>query len=153
MLGDFGFAGMGVPADVLQELSAPDGHGHILSMTIGPEVQFPLTSHLRGFAVGGVGWIRRNVAMTAPTVQYIEDYDPFYGDLGPQAISTDQVLSSTTRNAFGGDFGGGVSLPLAAIGSDLFVAVRYYYAPTVPRVTAMVPVMFGLRWAVSGMKP
>jgi len=153
LLGDFGFTGMGVPANVLQEFGAPDGHGHILSLTIGPEVRFPLTSHLQGFAVGGVGWIRRNIALTATTIQYVDSYDPFYGDLGPQPLANVQVLSSTTRTAFGGDFGGGVSLPLAALGVDLFVAVRYDYARTAPRVTAMVPVMFGVRWPVSSMKP
>ena len=153
VLGEFGFTGMQVPADVLQQLAAPDGHGRIFSLTVDPQIRFPLTAHLQGFVAGGVGWIRRTVELTTPTTQFFDYYDPFYGDLGPQQVTTDQVLSSVTRNAFGGNVGGGVSLPLANTGADLFVDVRYYYAPTSPRVTAMVPVMFGIRWTASKTAP
>jgi opacity protein-like surface antigen len=153
LLGEGGVARMGVPANVLQELNAPNGHGRIFSLTVGPEVHFPLTSLLQGFALGGVGWIRRTVDMTAPSVQYFDYYDPFYGDLGPQAVATDQVLSTTTRNAFGGDIGAGVSFRLPSISSDVFVAVRYYYAPTAPRITALLPVTFGIRWTAKKGTP
>jgi hypothetical protein len=153
VLGDFGYAGMGVPDAVLQESAAPGGHGRILSMTLGPEFRFPLTSRFQGFVLGGVGWIRRTVDLTAPSVQSVDNYDPFYGDLGIDTFSTDIVLSSVTRNALGGDFGGGVSLPIGDTGTALFVDVRYYYAPTSPRVTAMIPVMFGIRWTASGARP
>jgi hypothetical protein len=153
LLGEGGFARLGVPASVLQEFAAPDGSGRIFSLTVGPEVRFPLTHSLQGFALGGVGWIHRTVEMTAPSVQYYDYYDPFYGDLGPQAVPADQVLASTTRNGFGGDAGGGVSFRLPSINSDLFVSVRYYYAPTVPRVTALLPVTFGIRWSGSSGTP
>jgi len=153
LFGDFAFARMGVPADVLQESSAPDGHGRILALTVDPKVQFPLTSHLRGFVIGGAGWIHRTVMLTSPDVQYVDSYDPYYGDLGPEAIAVDQVLSSTTRNALGGDLGGGVSYPVPSIGAEVFASVRYYYAPTTPRVTAMIPVTFGIRFTPSRLKP
>jgi hypothetical protein len=145
LMSEFNFAGMGVPDTVLQESQAPDGHGHIFSLNLEPQVQFPLTSRFHGFVEGGGGWIRRNVALTEPSVQNVDYFDPFYGDF-PTEISTDVVLSSTTRNAFGGNVGGGITLPLAGTGADLFVDVRYYYAPTSPRITAMLPVMFGIRY-------
>jgi len=153
LFGDFAFARMGVPADVLQESSAPDGYGHILALTIDPKVQFPLAAHLQGFVIGGAGWIHRTVTLTAPDVQYVDDYDPYYGDLGPQPIAVEQVLGATTRNALGEDIGGGVSYPLPSIGAELFASVRYYYAPTTPRVTAMIPVTFGVRFTPSRLKP
>jgi len=153
LFGDFAFARMGVPADVLQELSAPDGHGHIVALTVDPQVQFPLTSHLRGFVIGGVGWIHRTFTLTASSVQYVDNYDPYYGDLGAEPIAVDQVLSSTARNALGEDFGGGISYPISSIGAELFASVRYYYAPTTPRVTAMIPVTFGIRLTPSRLKP
>jgi hypothetical protein len=153
MLGECGFAGMGVPDAVLQASAAPGGHGRIMTMTLGPEFRFPLTSRFQGFVLGGVGWIRRTVDLTSPSVQYFDNYDPIYGDLGTDAITTDVVLSSVTRNALGGDVGGGVSLPIGDTGTALFLDVRYYYAPTSPRVTAMIPVMFGIRWTASGARP
>ena len=142
LMSEFDFAEMGIPDDVLAEAQAPEGHGHIFSLNIEPQVRFHLTSRFNGFVEGGGGWIRRNVAFTQPGVEDV--VDPLYGDL--TEVGTDTVLSSTTRNAFGGNVGGGVSMPLADTGADLFVDVRYYYAPTTPRVTAMVPVMFGVRY-------
>ena len=148
VLGEFGFAGMGVPSSVLQEFQAPDGTGRIFSLNVEPEVRFPLTRRLNGFVHGGVGWIRRTVELTMPSVQPIDYFDPFYGDVSTEIV-TNQVLSSTTRNAVGGDLGGGVALPIGIAGADVFVDVRYYYAPTSPRVTAMVPVLFGIRYTLS----
>jgi opacity protein-like surface antigen len=145
LMSEFNFAGMGIPDNVLADAQAPDGHGHIFSLNIEPQVRFPLISHFSGFVEGGGGWIRRNVAFTQPSVQEVDIADPFYGDF-PTEVGTDIVLSSTTRNAFGGNVGGGISMPLADTGADLFLDVRYYYAPTSPRVTAMLPVMFGVRY-------
>lgn len=142
LLSELDFAAMGIPDTVLAEAQAPEGHGHIFSLNIEPQVRFPITSRVHGFVEGGGGWVRRNVAFTQPGVEQI--VDPFYGDI--TEVGTDTVLSSTTRNAFGGNVGGGLAMPLADTGADLFIDVRYYYAPTSPRVTAMVPVMFGVRY-------
>ena len=145
LMGEFGVAGLHVPDTILQEAQAPDGHGRIYSLNVEPEVRFPLTKRFSGFVEGGAGWIRRTVALTEPAVQQFDYYDPFYGDI-PSEVATDVVLSSTTRNALGANVGGGVALPLADTGADLFVDVRYYYAPTTPRTTAMIPVTFGIRY-------
>src|SRR5579864_8570804 len=104
LFGEFAFARMPIPQDVLQQLQAPDGHGHIMSINAEPEVRFALPKHLGGFVHGGVGWIRCNVALTTPSLQTVDVFDPFYGDI-PQQIETDQVLSSVTRNSWGGNFG------------------------------------------------
>jgi opacity protein-like surface antigen len=152
VLGEFAFAGLGVPADILQQFQAPQGQGRIYSLNVDPQIRFPVTAHLQGFVEGGVGMIRRTVELTAPMVQYVDYYDPFYGDLGPQPIQSDQVLSSVTRTAFAANIGGGVSLPLANTGASLFVDVRYYRARTSPQVTAMIPVLFGIRYTASNTR-
>jgi outer membrane protein with beta-barrel domain len=145
LMSEFDFAGMGIPDDVLAEAQAPEGHGHLFSLNLEPQVHFPIRSRLSGFVEGGGGWIRRNVAFTQPGVENIDVLDPFYGDYVAQ-VGTDIVLSSTTRNAFGANLGGGIAKSLADTGAELFVDVRYYYAATSPRVTAMVPIMFGIRY-------
>ncbi len=145
LLGDVQFAGMGVPGSVLQEFSAPDGHGRIFALSIDPRVAFPLSRHVNGFVMGGVGWVHRSVELTQPSVSYYDYYDPFYGDV-QQPVESDQVLSSVTRNAVGENLGGGIDVPLSGLGFDLFASVRYIHAATSPRTTAMVPVTFGIRW-------
>jgi hypothetical protein len=145
LLGDFEFSGMGVPGSVLQEFSAPDGHGRILALSVDPRIAFPLTRHVNGFVTGGVGWIHRSVELTSPSISYYDYYDPFYGDV-QQPVESDQVLSSVTRNALGENIGGGIDVPLRGLGFDLFASVRYFHAPTLPRTTALIPVTFGIRW-------
>jgi hypothetical protein len=99
VLGEFAFAGMGVPTDILQQFQAPQGQGRIYSLNVDPQVHFRLTTRLQGFVQGGVGMIRRTVELTAPMVQYVDSYDPFYGDFVSQPIENDQVLSSETRSS------------------------------------------------------
>ncbi len=149
VLGEFAFANMGMPVDILQQLQAPQGQGRIYSLNVDPQVHFQLTTRLQGFVEGGVGTIRRTVELTAPMFQYVDTYDPFYGDFVSEPIENDQVLSSETRTAFAANVGGGVSLPLASTGASLFVDVRYYRARTSPQVTSMIPVMFGIRYTAS----
>src|SRR5579864_2759403 len=40
LFGEFGFARMGVPADILQQFTAPEGHGRIVTLTVDPEIRF-----------------------------------------------------------------------------------------------------------------
>jgi opacity protein-like surface antigen len=149
MLGEVAFAGMDVPTNILQQLQAPQGQGRIYSLNVDPQVNFRLTTRLQGFVEGGVGVIRRTVELTAPMYQYVDSYDPFYGDFVQQPIENDQVLSSETQTAFAANVGGGVSLPLAITGVSLFIDVRYYRARTSPQVTSMIPVLFGIRYTAS----
>ena len=116
-----------------------------MSLNVEPEIRFALPKHLDGFVQGGAGWLHRAIVLTTPSVQTIDYFDPFYGEV-PQNVYSTAVLSSTTRNAFGGNFGGGVALPIADTGAEVYVDVRYYYAPTSPRVTTMIPVIFGVRY-------
>ena len=152
LLGEIGFAGLGVPPSLLQEAQAPDGHGHLLTISAEPRFQLRLTRRFSGFVEGGAGWIRRNVALTEPAVQDIGFADPFYGDFSTQ-VQTDIVLSSTTRNAFGWNVGGGISVPLGDSGVDFFVDARYYHGPTAPRMTTFVPVTFGVHYVIHETNP
>jgi opacity protein-like surface antigen len=146
LLGELGFGRLGIPSDLLQQLQAPDGRGKVWSLTLDPVIRFALTRRFDGYVTGGAGWYRRTVELTAPTTQVIDVVDPLYGDLGPVYIPTDQVLSSTTRTSFGGNVGGGLSLPLGDTGASAFIDVRYHRAPTISRTTSIVPVTFGIRW-------
>ena len=146
LMGEFGYGVMPVPQSVLDQFQAPNGRGDILTIGIDPEVRFPLSGRVRGFVMGGVDLAHRVIDLTAPSIQYADYYDPFYGDLGPTPIEGENVISHVSRTAIGENFGAGVAYPLQAIGAELFAGVRYFRAPTVPSKTVTVPVMFGLRW-------
>jgi hypothetical protein len=128
----------------------------MLSLTAGPMWRFPIAAKVDGYVLGGVGWYHRTVEFTQPTVGVIDVIDPWWGYIGPVLVPTNQVLGSVTKDAFGGNAGGGVSFALGESGAAVFAEVRYHYANTKPASTAIVPVSIGIRWTgprTSGSRP
>lgn len=154
--GDFAYNGLGVANQVLQTLQVPDGNARLWSLMVGPMWRFPIGGMVDGYVLGGVGWYRRTVEFTQPTVGVIDVIDPWWGYIGPVLVPTNQVLGSVTRDAFGGNAGGGVSFKLGESGTSIFAEVRYHHANTKPTSTAVVPVSFGMRWSgrrTAGSRP
>jgi hypothetical protein len=147
LFGDFTYNGLGVSKGVLQTLDVPSGTAHAMSLTAGPRWQFPVGARVQGYVLGGVGWYRRTVEFLQPTVAVIDVIDPWWGYVGPVLVPANQVLGSVTKDAFGGNVGGGVSFSLRDSAAAVFVEIRYHYANTKPVSTAMVPVSVGIRWS------
>jgi hypothetical protein len=143
--GDFGYYGLGVSDQVLKTLQVPSGAARMLSLTVGPTWGFPISSRVNGYVLGGVGWYRRTVEFTQPTVAVVDVIDPWWGYIGSELVPANQVLGSVTSNALGANVGGRVSVPLGGSGSEVFVEVRYHYANTKTTSTTVVPVSFGIR--------
>jgi hypothetical protein len=144
--GHFMFNGLGVSNQVLQALQVPDGRASVMSLTVGPKIHFPIANKVRGYVTGGLGWYRRTVEFTQPTVGVVDIIDPWWGYLGSTIVNANQVLGSVSNNAFGVNGGGGVSVALGESGAELFAEVRYHRANTNPTTTSIVPVMFGVRF-------
>jgi hypothetical protein len=144
---EFMYNGFGIDSRVLQSLQVPDGNARMWSLTAGPMWRFPIAGALRGHVLGGVGWYRRTVEFTQPTIGVISVVDPWWGYIGPVVVPANQVLGSVTDNAFGGHIGGGLSFLLGDTGASAFVDVRYHRANTNPTSTAIVPVNVGIRWS------
>jgi hypothetical protein len=81
-------------------------------------------------------------------VGVINVFDPWWGYVGPVVVPAQQILGSTTKDAWGANAGGGISVPLGDSGAAVFAEVRYHFANTKPSSTAIVPVGFGIRWNV-----
>jgi hypothetical protein len=143
---NFVFNGLGVSKAALQALQMPDGNARVMSLTVGPKVHFPIASSLSGYVAGGAGWYRRTVEFTQPTVAVVDIIDPWWGYLGSEIVPANQVLGSVSRNAWGVNGGGGVSVALGHSGAELFAEVRYHYAHINPTRTSIVPVTFGVRF-------
>jgi hypothetical protein len=146
LVGDLMYSGLGVSHQVLQTLQVPNGDAHMWSLTAGPIWRFPVADNVHAYLLGGVGWYRRTVEFTQPTVGAIDVFDPWWGYIGPVLVPTNQVLGSVTKDALGANAGGGVSFSLGQSGAAVFAEVRYHFANTRPTVTTIVPVSFGVRW-------
>jgi hypothetical protein len=76
LFGDLANHGLGVTNEVLQTLQVPDGNAQLLSLTVGPRWRFPIGGMVDGYVFDGVGWYRRTVEFTQPTVGVIDVIDP-----------------------------------------------------------------------------
>jgi hypothetical protein len=153
LFGEVDYHHLGVANQVLQTLQVPDGNARMWSVTLGPTFRFPITPRLDGYLLGGIGWYRRTVEFIQPTVSVIDVIDPWWGYIGPVFVPANQVLGSVTKDAFGGNAGGGLSLGLGESGAAVFAEVSYHYANTKPTSTAIVPVNFGIRWTGRTRRP
>jgi len=143
----FTYNGLGVGQRVLNEARVPDGNAHVWSFTAVPRISLSPHHGISPYLVGAVGYYRRTVEFTRPTLQPIVLFDPFFGFL-QGAIPADRVLGRITRNGVGGGGGLGFDIPLGhqARKAKLFTEARFEYAATGAVPTRMVPVTFGIRW-------
>ena len=142
----FTYNGLGVNNTVLNELGVPGGTSSVWSITLDPK--FHLSggdSRFDPYVVGGVGYYRRTIDFTAPTVSQVFLFDPIFNVGFSQFVPANQVLGSITRGGVGGSLGLGFDMG-AWRGTKLFVEARYHYADTGRIATSMVPVTIGLTW-------
>lgn len=142
----FMYNGLGVGSAVLREAAVPDGDAHVWALTLEPRVNLSPEHTVNPYLVGGVGYYRRVVNFTAPTIAPVFIFDPFFG-LVSGFVPANQLLRSIRRNGVGGSAGLGFDFNVARFnGVKIFTEARYHYADTGGIPTRMVPVTFGIRW-------
>jgi len=145
---DYKYHGFGVTDLVLNEFQVPSAHAHLWSLTLDPKFQIPTNSKVRPYIIGGVGYYRRTVELTTPTIAQGLVFDPFFDAFVSVPFAAEQVLGKMRRSGVGGSLGGGFELKVGSDDSNtkFFTEARYEYADTGKIPTRMVPVTFGLRW-------
>jgi len=147
VVGEFGFNHLGLSSSALAAAGVPDGSARIYSVTANPIFRFNPRGRYDAYVIGGGGFYRRTVELTAPTVATVTAFDPFFGVFYPAAVPANTVLGSFTQNKAGLNIGGGVSVRVRADSNTKFFAeTRYHYIYTSPQRTSVLPVTFGLRW-------
>jgi opacity protein-like surface antigen len=140
------YNGFGVNPSVLAAAQVPEGNSHLWSLTVDPKVRLHSGGKVKPFLVGGVGYYRRTVEFTQPTVAQAFFFDPFFGVFFNTLVPAHQVLGDIRRSGIGGSAGIGFEISLGDTGVHAFSEARYHYADTGRIPTRMVPVTFGLRW-------
>jgi len=143
---DYSYHGFGVSRRVLTEAGVPAADSHLWSLTVNPKIRLSVGSKLHPFIAGGVGYYRRVVEFTTPTVVPVLLFDPFFGVFFNTLVSANQVIGSVKRGGVGGSLGGGFEFKVHSSGLKVFTEARYHYADTGRIVTRMIPVTFGIRW-------
>jgi hypothetical protein len=78
-LTQFTYNGFGVRPLVLAEAGAPAANSHMWSITVDPKLRLHPSGRVDPYIVGGVGYYRRTIEFTQPTVAPVFLFDPFFG--------------------------------------------------------------------------
>jgi hypothetical protein len=139
------YNGLGVSRALLNEVGVPGGNAHLWAFTAEPRLSFAGNyHHFSPYLIGGVGYYRRVVEFTQPTVASVTVFDPFFGFF-PVFFPADQVIGRVTRNGIGGSGGFGFEVGMRG-GTKFFLEARYHYASTGSIPTRMIPVTIGVRF-------
>jgi hypothetical protein len=146
ILGTFTFNQLGITRSALNAAEQPGGNARAYSLTFDPVVRFPLFGSVRGYVLGGGGWMRRTVQFTQPTLAQVTIFDPWWGYYGPALVPVNQVLGSYSSNAGAVDAGAGLDIPLPRTNAKIYLEARYIHGFTSQEDNALVPFTVGLRW-------
>ena len=144
--GQFTYHGFGVKPVVLSEAGVPSADSHLWSITADPKIRIGGARRFDPYLVGDVGYFRRTIDFTAPTVESITLFDPFFGVLFPALIPANVRLGSISRSGIGGGAGFGFNFRLGSSRTKLYIEARYEYAATGSMPTRMIPATIGLSW-------
>jgi hypothetical protein len=142
----FTYNGFGVKPLVLQEAGVPGANSHLWSLTVNPKLHLHPVGRIDPYFTGAVGYYRRTIQFTQPTVAPIDIFDPFFGFFFfPTLVPADIVLGNVTRGGVGGNLGAGFDFPFVS-DTRFFIEAAYQYASTGSIPTRMVPLTLGVRW-------
>jgi hypothetical protein len=146
LAGQFAYHGFGVKPVVLAEAAVPSADSHVWSITADPKIRFGGARRFDPYLVGGVGYYRRTVNFTAPTLQAVTIFDPFFDAFFTGVVPARIQLGSVTRSGIGGSGGLGFHIRMGSSTAKLFVEARYHYAATGNIPTRMIPATLGFQW-------
>src|SRR5690242_4041083 len=140
VVGEFGFNHLGLSSAALSAAGVPGGSTRIYSLTLNPIVHFNPRGRMDAYIIGGGGFYRRTVELTAPTVATVTAFDPFFGVFYPAAVPANTVLGSFTQNKGGLNVSAGFTVQLKGDSNAKFYAEsRYHYVFTTPVRTTTLP--------------
>lgn len=142
----YSFNSLGVKNTLLAEAAVPSGNANVWSITADPRLRFLTDRSISPYVVGDVGYFRRTINFTQPTLQSVLLFDPFLGFFFPTLVPVDVLLGSIVRGGVGGGAGIGFDIKFGSSRLRLFTEARYEYGSTSTIPTRMVPVTLGIRW-------
>jgi hypothetical protein len=141
----FDYNRMGLNDATLARVGTPGGNVNIWDFTLNPVVQLPPIFHVGAYVIGGGGVYHRTQEFTAPGVESVVAFDPYFG-FYQAGFPTTQILSSYSVYKPGVNIGAGVTLG-SKWNAKFYAEARYHKIFTGNnRHLDYVPVTFGARW-------
>jgi hypothetical protein len=134
---------------LLDAFDAPDGSARLYAWTLNGIVRIPTKMRFGAYVIGGGGWYHRSGELTNPVLVPGQICTPpiYWWSIGcvDGLVPGHEVIASRSSDAFGGNIGGGLTIPVGAGGSFYF-EVRYHHAAHSNASTDVLPLTFGFRW-------
>lgn len=142
VIGEAKYSMMGINSSVLRNLGFPGGDLSVASFTLNPIVHLTPRGHADVYLIGGGGLYHRTQEFTAPGVQQLSGFNPFFGFYSV-GVPVTQVLTSYSVNKPGVNGGAGVAF--GAYRGKIFAESRYHRIIVGSRHTDLVDVTLGFR--------
>jgi len=142
---DFMYNDIGINANTLQQVGAPQGNVHTWGFTLDPIIHVAKEGPADVYFTFGGGIYHRNVEFSQPGVAQVTFFSPWFG-FYPGVVGVNQVLASYSTYKGGVDGGVGMAFKLGSSRAKIFAEARYHYIFTAPTATTMIPVTVGVRW-------
>lgn len=135
---------------LLDAFEAPDGSARLYSWTLNGIVRIPTKLRFGAYVIGGGGWYHRSGELTNPVLVPGQICTPpiYWWSIScvDGLVPGHEVIASRSSDAFGGNIGGGLTIPLGVGGSSLYVEVRYHHDARSNVSADVLPLTFGFRW-------
>ena len=142
VLGEAKYSQFGINAATLGSLGFPGGDVSMSSFTLNPIVHLNPKGPLDVYLIGGGGLYRRNQEFTAPSVQAVLGYNPFFG-FYRYGVPVTEVLTSYSLNKPGVNIGAGLAVGVPR--GKVFFESRYHRMLLGNSHTDIVDVTVGFR--------
>jgi hypothetical protein len=110
----------------------------------------PFNATVGAYVIGGGGWYHRSGELTNPVLVPGTICTPpiYWWSVGcvDGLVPSNEVIASRSSDFFGGNIGGGLTIPLGEGTSNFYVEVRYHHASHSNVSTDVLPLTFGFRW-------
>ena len=147
--GEFMWNNLPIKSSVLRAIEVPSVSARQYALTLNGILRVPTHGKLGAYLIGGGGWYHRSGELTAPIVvpgTVCSTFWVWWGSCVSGLFPANAVLASSSSNAFGGNFGGGLTFGLGTQNTKVYTEVRYHHASYNHVNTNLLPLTFGLRW-------
>jgi opacity protein-like surface antigen len=145
---DFFYANLPLRDSTLRLAQATGATSYALDFTLDPIINVPVTKDWGGYVLIGPGYFHRAGSLSGSTAVPGSACNPFWtwwGACSSVSIPLNGSFASSSQNAFGYNFGGGVTRKTPS-GVEIYVEYRFTHGAHNGTTTDVRPITIGLRW-------
>jgi opacity protein-like surface antigen len=147
--GDFMYADLPLRQSSLTLAQAGSATTYLLAFTVGPVINFPVTSLFSGYVLFGPGYFRRSGSLNSDTTVPGSPCTAFWtwwgGTCNNFSLPLNGSFVNSTQNEFGFDVGAGVARKMPS-GVEVYAEFRLMHGTANGTTTDARPITVGVRW-------